>query len=151
MASSMTYEVDSNLRRFVAECSMCHDVCEAAIAYVLQVRDDRVDPDLVRTLIDCSEVCKAGVDITSHGSRSFQQFAAAFSEVCERCAVECDCFPDDEPMRTCAEECRRCGRACLGAADPRNHGRSLFERLHDDWKVDEASDESFPASDPPGY
>ena len=31
---------------------------------------------------------------------------------CDRCAKECEKFPQDQHMAACAEECRKCEKAC---------------------------------------
>jgi hypothetical protein len=37
---------------------------------------------------------------------------AACAEICERCAVECERFPDDMQMAACARMCRKCADSC---------------------------------------
>jgi hypothetical protein len=40
------------------------------------------------------------------------QTCAVCADVCERCAIDCEGFGDDEVMKACAEMCRRCADSC---------------------------------------
>jgi hypothetical protein len=37
---------------------------------------------------------------------------AVCAGICERCAVECERFPDDIQMAACARMCRTCAESC---------------------------------------
>jgi hypothetical protein len=36
----------------------------------------------------------------------------SLEKACDRCATACEAFPNDEHMKSCAEECRECEKAC---------------------------------------
>lgn len=159
----------------IAACLACHQECLRAFSgHCLEVGGDHVAPAHVRLMLSCAEVCRAAAQVMMLGDPRHGALCTACAAFCEACADDCEALGD---MDDCVDACRACAEACRAAAEDadgagmgRRHA-ALSERaaaempeggvvrpagpdaMRDpprDWKsVDEVSDQSFPASDPP--
>ena len=105
-------EMSDEMSACIIECSGCHDVCLMTVTHRLQLGGRHAEPEHIRLLLDCAEICQTSANFMLRGSNLHVYTCAVGAEVCERCAKDCERFPDDEQMQACAEQCRRCAESC---------------------------------------
>lgn len=101
-----------DVQHCIQECIECHRICQDTIHYCLQQGGEHAEPDHVRLLLDCAQICQTAADFMMRNSDLHPVICEACAEVCQQCFESCDQFDHDAPMRTCAEACRRCAEAC---------------------------------------
>ncbi|MDB4914745.1 MAG: hypothetical protein JWM95_2389 [Gemmatimonadetes bacterium] len=104
--------IDPAVRRCIDECVRCHEVCASTVPYCLEQGGPHAAEAHITLLLDCAHLCQTAADFMLRGSDEHERLCAACAAVCERCAVSCSEFDDDEVMHACAESCRRCAEAC---------------------------------------
>lgn len=104
--------VDKRFHECISACTDCHDVCLATVQYCLSKGGPHADPQHIRTLQDCAEICQASANFMVRQSPAHEAICGACSDICYACAAECDSMGDDQQMRKCAEACRKCGDSC---------------------------------------
>lgn len=105
------------LQQGVTEALSCHRICEETITHCLYVGGAHADPDHIRLLMDCADICRTAADFMVRGSRFSPSISALCADVCEACAADCERFTDDAQMVACVQACRRCAQACREMAD----------------------------------
>lgn len=105
-------EINPEMRRCIDECGSCHDICSESISHCLALGSKHSDPEHIRALIDCADLCAASADFMLRGSELHADVCGVCADACDRCAESCDELSDDDLMRRCAEECRRCAESC---------------------------------------
>lgn len=108
--------------RAVEACRSAHGTCTETIVYGLELGGDRADERLVTLLQDCADLCRLTEDVLLRGSRYTDRICGLCADSCEDAAEACDAFPDDEVMKACANETRRCADASreLVSSEPRS-------------------------------
>jgi hypothetical protein len=96
----------------IEHCIECHRICTEAAAYCLDEGGVLAQPSLVRSLLDCAQICQTSADFMLRLSDHHAVTCRACAEICEICAKSCEEHKDDEEMVECAELCRDCARAC---------------------------------------
>ena len=91
-------------------CEECHDVCLHAIQHCLEKGGRHAQPDHIRLLQDCSQICHTSADFILRGSPLHGAVCEACAQVCEACAKSCAELGDTE----CADHCRKCAESCHG-------------------------------------
>jgi hypothetical protein len=81
------------------------------MAYCHEMGGDHVQPEHIKLMADCEEICQLSAHFMLRGSEFHAQTCGVCAEVCERCAEECEQF-DDATMTSCAEICRDCAESC---------------------------------------
>ena len=105
-------QVSPHLQGCIEECLSCHAACLSALTYCMQKGLRHAEPEHLRRLADCAEICETSANFMSRGSEMQATVCAACAEACERCAEACEQLPEDDVMRRCAEICRRCAASC---------------------------------------
>lgn len=82
------------------------------IAYCLEMGGRHANPQHIRLLLDCAEICQTSANFMLRGSDLHSRTCGACAEVCERCSEDCMRFEDDAMMQQCAEVCQRCAQSC---------------------------------------
>jgi hypothetical protein len=77
------------------------------------------EPDHIRMLIACAEICATSARFMLLGSQHHGRTCEVCAEVCAACAADCATLGDDEMMQRCADECRRCAESCRQMASAR--------------------------------
>src|SRR5690348_17216561 len=85
-------------------CSDCHRACLDTTIYCLQMGGRHAEPNHIRLLADCAQICQTSADFMLRGSDLHHVTCGACAEVCERCADDCARMSDDNRMAACAEE-----------------------------------------------
>jgi hypothetical protein len=99
-------------------CSDCQRACDACATHCTHMLLEGKKEHLttLMTCQDCATVCSAAAQIVARGGPFSNTICAACAEACSLCAKECEKFPSDLHMKTCAEECRKCETACRAMA-----------------------------------
>jgi hypothetical protein len=104
--------MDEAMRDCIEECSTCHDICVETIVHCLTIGERHSDEHVVRTLMDCAEICQTSANFMLRRSDLHAHTCAACAAVCERCAQVCEHFAGDADMQACAQACRTCAESC---------------------------------------
>ncbi len=103
---------NAEMQECIRECTECHQTCLSTIPHCLHKGGAHSDPDHIRLMIDCAQICQTSADFMLRGSSLHTETCRACAEICERCAQDCDRIADDDMMRTCAQACHRCAESC---------------------------------------
>ena len=109
------------MERCIDNCQECQEVCLRMVAHCLEKGGRHAEPQHIRLLLDCAEICQTSANFMVRGSDLHAATCRACAEVCERCADDCERMADDEMMRRCAEICRRCAASCAQMAGAAVH------------------------------
>jgi hypothetical protein len=90
----------------------CSRICEETLAYCLQQGGRHVEPEHIKLMVDCAEICRTTAAFMERGSRYMAEISRFSAQVCQDCAEDCATFGGDEQMMRCAEVCRRCAESC---------------------------------------
>jgi hypothetical protein len=101
-------------------CQECHSVCLETVIHCLQMGGEHAEPNHIRLLLDCAEICQTSANFMLRGSDLHGLTCATCAEVCDRCAEDCERF-DDAQMKRCAETCHRCAESCREMATQMGH------------------------------
>ncbi len=111
---------DAGMRQQLEECiRLCLDcarACTETLAYCHEMGGDHVQPEHLRLLLDCEEICQLSAHYMLRGSEFHAQACGVCAQVCERCAEDCEQFLDDATMESCAELCSSCAESCMQMA-----------------------------------
>ena len=61
---------------------------------------------------DIRHIDAAAAQIVSRSGPHSVLICECCAKACDQCATVCEKVPDDKHMKSCAEECRRCEKAC---------------------------------------
>ena len=109
--------LDEKMRACIEECHNCHDICTETVTHSLQMGGDHSEPNHIRLLLDCAEICQTSANFMLRMSDFHGQVCGVCAEVCERRAEDCERFSDDQMMQQCAEACHSCARSCREMAE----------------------------------
>ncbi len=108
----MTKEVEQCLN----SCTECHSICAEILTYCLEKGNKHTEPEHIKLLRDCAEICQTSANFMLRGSKFHALVCGACAQICQKCAEMCEKFGDDEKMMQCAEVCRRCADSCTRQA-----------------------------------
>lgn len=112
MAQATMEAISAEMRRCIANCQECHNVCLETVTHCLRKGGAHAEASHIRLLLDCIEICQTSANFMLRGSPLHRHTCGACVQVCEECARDCERLGDDEMMRRCAEVCRRCAESC---------------------------------------
>lgn len=104
--------ISQAMRQCIEECTECHNTCTETVQHSLLVGGDYASPQLIKTLLDCAQICQTSADFLSRGSEYHTGTCAVCAEVCRACERECRRMESDEVMKKCADVCARCAESC---------------------------------------
>ena len=108
-----------DLEDCITNCLDCHSVCLSMVNHCLSKGGKHANPEHVRLLQDCAQICMTSADFMLRGSPMHSSTCGLCAEICRRCADDCAKMADDETMVLCAETCRRCAASCAEMASHR--------------------------------
>lgn len=108
--------LDQRMQECVQECHRCHDICLETISHCLELGGKHAEPNHIRLLMDCAEICQTSANFMLRMSDFHGQTCGVCAQVCESCAEDCERFSDDDMIQRCAEACRSCARSCTEMA-----------------------------------
>src|SRR5690606_9960360 len=92
-----------DIQTCIQNCTECHRICLETAAYCLQKGGKHAEPNHVRLLLDCAQICQTSADFMIRGSDLHTRTCAVCAEICEVCAKDCESMGDDQQMKRCAE------------------------------------------------
>ncbi len=93
-------------------CWKCRHECQDTLFnHCLEEGGDHVEPEHVRLMSDCIQICQASADSMTRNSPFHAAICAACADICEACAKSCDAI-GGEKMKACADICRACAKSC---------------------------------------
>ena len=94
-----------------SDCQRACDTCATHCAY-LTAEGKKEHLTTLMTCQDCATVCAAAAQIVSRAGPHSVLITECCARACDQCATACEKFSDDKHMTACAEECRKCEKAC---------------------------------------
>jgi hypothetical protein len=88
-----------------AQCTHCYDACH------LEKETDNMASCMMNDQ-DCADLCRLTAQLLERNSDNVDIFLKLCLVMCERCATECEKFPQIEACKKCAEACRKCATMC---------------------------------------
>ena len=104
--------VSEKMQECIQECKTCSQVCLENVTHCLEKGGMHAEPQHIRLLLDCAEICQTSANFMIRGSDQHGRTCGVCADVCEACADSCDTFANDADMKRCAEVCRRCAQSC---------------------------------------
>jgi hypothetical protein len=104
------------MARAIADALDCSRICEETLSYCLRQGGRHVEPEHIKLMVDCAEICRTVAALMARGSRYQVEMSRICADICQACAVDCAQFSGDEQMMRCAEVCRRCAESCTQMA-----------------------------------
>jgi hypothetical protein len=107
-------EMTAALQACAKACSDCQRACDLCATHCANMLHEGKKEHLktLATCRDCATMCSAAAEIVARNGPFSALIAEACARACGHCAEACEAFPDDEHMKFCAEECRKCEKAC---------------------------------------
>ena len=113
----------------IQDCLDCHRACVQTLAYCTRQGGPHADPDHLRLMMDCAQVCQTSADFMLRHSPLHVHTCRACAEVCQACADDCDRMASDLRMKACADTCRHCAESCRQmAGGATGHGSAVTSR-----------------------
>ena len=109
-------QISEKMVHCIEECTSCHAVCMQTITHCLQMGGQHAEPNHIRLLMDCVEICQTSANFMLRNSDLHGETCGVCAVVCDRCAEDCERFTDDPVMQQCAQVCRSCARSCWDMA-----------------------------------
>jgi len=108
--------VSEKMKECIQECQSCHDICIETAMHCLEMGGEHAQPDHIRLLLDCAEICQTSANFMLRGSDLHFYTCGVCAEICEHCAVSCEQFSNNTIMQQCAQTCRSCYQSCMEMA-----------------------------------
>ena len=110
--STTTSHLSAEMQKCIDACDECRAACLATVTYCLEKGGEHAEPEHIRLLLDCAEICATSAGFMLRGSDLHRKVCGVCADVCERCAESCEAMGDDAQMRACANACRQCAKSC---------------------------------------
>ena len=111
---------DMTCAKACSDCQRMCDLCATHCAHLLaEGKKDHLTT--LATCRDCADLCAVAAQIVARGGPFAALICRACADACAGCAKECEKFPDDAHMKTCAAECRKCEKACRTMLEHAGH------------------------------
>lgn len=118
-------EHDAMLQACAKACSDCQRACDMCATHCAHQLAEGKKEHLatLATCRDCADFCATAAQIVARGGPFAALICQSCAEACARCAIECEKFPNDEHMKLCAQECRKCEKACKDMVQHAGHAK----------------------------
>jgi hypothetical protein len=99
-------------------CSDCQRACDGCAKHCAEklAEGKSAHRKTLASCAGCAEACSSAARLTAAESPYAVLTCRSCATICGLCAEECERMPEDEVMKRCAEECRRCEKACAEMA-----------------------------------
>ena len=106
-------QFDADMEVCIENCTECHRICLEAVTHCLRRGGAHSQPELIRLLLDCAQICQTSADFMIRNSELHQQTCAVCAHVCAHCANVCAGLGSADPqMQECADICAQCAESC---------------------------------------
>lgn len=103
-------KTSTRLQDCIDECLQCQSVClEELMNHCLEMGGDHLQPDHVRLMMNCADICQASARFMMTNSRLHHLTCDVCAQVCEECARSCEAIGE---MQRCVDACRSCSESC---------------------------------------
>ena len=103
-----------DMQACIAACLDCYQTClSTALHHCLEAGGRHTEPDHMRLMMACAEMCRASAHIMLTGSSVHRHSCGACAEICSACADDCERVGD---MDACVVACRACAETCRAMA-----------------------------------
>lgn len=109
--------MNEQMQSCIQECLDCHRACLETVTHCLEKGGRHAEPDHIRLLMDCAEICQTSANFMLRGSDLHPMTCEVCAEVCAECADDCERFDGDAQMQNCAAACRSCSEMCQTMAE----------------------------------
>ena len=110
-------EISGEMRACIDNCNSCHAICVEMISHCLSIGGDHADPQHIKLLQDCAQICMTSADFMLRTSEFHPQTCAVCADICIACAESCESLAEGgDLMQVCADMCRRCAESCRSMA-----------------------------------
>lgn len=89
-----------------AQCVSCYNACE-------REKDKEKFERCMALDKDCEDVCRLTAQILERNPENGELLLKVCSDICVKCAAECEKHSSIEHCKQCAEVCRKCAEMCL--------------------------------------
>ncbi len=100
----------------IRNCLDCHAACVATAYHCLHRRGDHAEPEHIRLLLDCAQICMTSADFMLRHSPLHPMLCRISASICKSCADDCARLNDDAQMQACIDACRACAVSCAEMA-----------------------------------
>ena len=112
MLHGQTLQMSREMQECIENCMASHKSCEQLIIHCLMKGGAHADANHIRTLMDCSQICRVSADFMLRDSQLYHQVAEVCALACQACADDCRQMSDDNAMMACADICDRSAATC---------------------------------------
>ncbi|NMG65920.1 four-helix bundle copper-binding protein [Azoarcus indigens] len=103
-------ELSSEMMACIQACRHCQRIClNMATGHCLEKGGRHVEPEHLRTMLVCAEICGTAADVMTTGSTLHRQVCAVCADICDACISSCR---DLDEMDECIDACERCKDSC---------------------------------------
>ena len=103
---------NTDMKICIQNCLECARACEHVIQHCLKKGGLHSNPDHIRLLQDCADICRTSAQFMTRKSNFHHDTCGICAEICQACAKDCESMADDEMMKICGEICLRCAESC---------------------------------------
>jgi hypothetical protein len=105
--------ITDEMRQCIQDCQNCNTSCTETFTHCVTMGGKHVEPNHLRLLVDCSQVCATAAGFMLRASQYSARLCNMCAEICAACAASCQQIdPHDHTMQQCAETCRQCAESC---------------------------------------
>ena len=106
-------QFDADMEACIENCTECQRICLEAVQHCLRRGGAHARPELIRLLLDCSQICQTSADFMTRNSELHHETCELCAQVCSRCAEKCAALGGADPqMQECADICAQCAGSC---------------------------------------
>src|SRR5262245_44147198 len=117
----------NDIKKCIDLCLECHRVCLQTSVYCLTKSSEMEMSRHIRLMVGCAELCRLHADFMIMGFEFHPKVGEICTQICDRCADECEKMDGDEKMRLCAETCRHGAESCRNTAGLSHAHAKTFE------------------------
>ena len=121
MPDTQGHSLDEDMLQCIEVCMDCHKACLQTIPYCLQQGGLHSEPNHIRLMMDCAEICQTAANFMIRGSDLHQHTCAACAEVCSGARPTAHAWPTTRAWLRAPR--------CAGGA--RNSAGGWHTRWHD--------------------